>query len=70
MARRAVAMNELVEIVYQWHHGGSISAINRSLGVDRKTIRKYVRCAQQLGLKRGEPFMDEQKLLAGLQAFS
>ena len=70
MARRAVTMNELVEIVYQWHQGGSISAIKRSLGVDRKTIRKYVRCAQQLGLKRGEPFMDEQKLLGGLQGLS
>ena len=61
MARRAVTMNELVEIVYQWHHGSSISAINRSLGVDRKTIRKYVRCAQQLGLKRGEPFVESSR---------
>jgi hypothetical protein len=46
MARRQVSMNEIVEMVYQWHQGRSIQGIERSFGTDRKTIRKYVRLAQ------------------------
>ena len=46
MARRQVSMNEIVEMVYQWHQGRSIQGIERSFGTDRNTIRKYVRLAQ------------------------
>lgn len=41
-------MNEIMEILYQWHHGSSIKGIARSLGYDRKTIRRYVRCGHEL----------------------
>ncbi len=43
MARREVTMNEIVEIVYQWHKGAGVKAISRSLGFDPKTVRRYVR---------------------------
>ena len=39
-------MNEVVEMIYQWHQGASIKGIGRSLGFDRRTIRKYVTMAQ------------------------
>lgn len=68
MARRSVEMNEIVEIIYHWHKGNSIKGIKRSLKFDRKTIRKYIHMAQQLGVKRGEPLPDEQELVKGLRA--
>jgi transposase len=60
-------MNEVMEILYQWHQGIGIKGIRKSLGYDRKTIRRYVRHAQDVGLKRGEPFPDEQELLGRLK---
>lgn len=63
-------MNEIVEIIYQWHQGNTIKGIKRSLGFDRKTIRKYILMAPQLGVKRGGPFPDEQELIKGIKTFS
>jgi len=63
-------MNEIVEIVYQWHQGNTIKGIKRSLKFDRKTIRKYILIAQQLGVRKGEPFPDEQELIKGLRVLS
>jgi hypothetical protein len=40
MARRQVTMNEIIEMIYQWHQGAGFKSIRRSLGFDRKTIRK------------------------------
>ena len=45
MARREIPMNEVVETIYQWHKGMRIQDISRSLGLDRKTVRKYVHIA-------------------------
>jgi transposase len=60
-------MNEVVEIIYQWHQGAGIKTIRRSLGFDRKTIRKYLHLAQEAGVARGEPFPDEADLVQRLQ---
>jgi len=38
--------------VYQWHKGSSISQIKHSLGIDRKTIRKYIDLAEGQGFIR------------------
>jgi len=70
MARRNIGMNEIVEIIYQWHQGNTIKGIKRSLKFDRKTIRKYIHMAQQLGVRRREPFPDEQELIKGLGLLS
>ena len=63
-------MNEIVEIIYQWHQGNTIKGIKRSLEFDRKTIRKYIHMAQQPGVRRQERFPDEQKLIKGLRLLS
>ncbi len=68
MARRQVSMNEIVEIVYQWHQGRSIQGIERSFGTDRKTIRKYVRLAQAAGICRDKPFPEEAELIGRMKA--
>lgn len=52
MARKEIMMEELVEVLYQWHKGRSISQIKRALGLDRKTIRKYVELAEGHGFRR------------------
>jgi len=70
MARRQVTMNEIVEMIYQWHQGGSIKSIERSLGFDRKTIRKYVKWAQNVGVQRGESFPGEAELIARIRALT
>jgi transposase len=70
MARRKVAMNEIVEIIYHWHQGSSIKGIQRSLKFARKTIRNYIHMAQQLGVQREEPFPEEQELIKGLRLLS
>jgi transposase len=60
-------MNEVMEILLQWHQGASIKGITRSLGYDRKTVRRYVRAAEEVGLRRDEPFPDEQMICGKLK---
>lgn len=67
MARREVTMNEIVEMIYQWHQGGSIKGIQRSLGFHRRTIRKYVALAQSVGVSREGPFPEESELVEKLK---
>jgi len=64
MARRVMHMNEVMEILLQWHQGASIKGITRSLGYDRKTVRRYVRAAEEVGLNREGPFRMSRKCAA------
>jgi len=68
MARRVIHMNEVMEVLYQWHQGAGIKRITRSLGYDRKTVRRYVQAGLNAGLKREAPFPDEQEMLGRLKA--
>ena len=43
MARKEIIVEELVEVLYQWHQGRNIRQIKRSLGFDRKSIRPMAR---------------------------
>lgn len=52
MSRKEIKMEELVEVLYQWHMGRNISQIKRSLGLDRKTIRKYIELALSQGFSQ------------------
>lgn len=61
-------MNEVMEILYQWHQGAGIKKITRSLGYDRKTVRRYIKAGIDAGLRRGEAFPDEQELLGNIKA--
>jgi len=60
-------MNEIMEMIYQWHQGSGFKEIRRSLGYDRNTIRKYVRLAQAAGVERGSPFPQECELVHRLK---
>lgn len=55
MARRTFDMVDVTEILVHWHAGRSRSEIATSLGVDRKTVKKYVAPAVEAGLVPGGP---------------
>ncbi|WP_264991868.1 integrase, partial [Mycobacterium montefiorense] len=48
-------MVDVTEILVHWHAGRSLSEIAESLGVERKTVRKYVGPAIAAGLSPGGP---------------
>ncbi|MBI4332040.1 MAG: IS21 family transposase [Chloroflexi bacterium] len=51
MARRRIIVRDISEILGHWQAGRSIRAIARSLGTDRKTIKKYVKVAVEQGFQ-------------------
>lgn len=57
MARRTFDVVDVTEIFIHWYAGRSLSEVSVSLGVDRKTIRKYLAPAVAAGLVPGGPVM-------------
>jgi transposase len=53
MARRSFTVVDITEILTHWHAGRSINEMSVSLGVDRKTIRKYLQPAIAAGVTPG-----------------
>lgn len=53
MARRSFTVVDITEILTHWHAGRSINEMSLSLGVDRKTIRKYLQPAIAAGMTPG-----------------
>jgi len=48
-------MHDVVEIWSHWYAGDSLWALERNLGVDRDTLRKYIAYATAAGLEPGGP---------------
>ena len=59
MARRTFDVIDVTEILVHWHAGRSLNEMSGSLGVDRKTIRKYVAPAVAAGIAPGGPAKSE-----------
>jgi transposase len=59
MARRTFDVIDVTEILVHWHAGRSLNEVSGSLGVDRKTIRKYVAPAIVAGIVPGGPAKSE-----------
>jgi transposase len=55
MARRSFTVVDVTEILVHWYAGRSLSEVSDSLGVDRKTIRKYLAPAVAAGIVPGGP---------------
>lgn len=53
MAYREVTMIEITEVLRQWLAGGARKTIARRLGLDPKTVRRYLRAAARSGLQPG-----------------
>lgn len=61
-------MVDITEIYVHWYAGRSKSALAASLGLDRKTVRKYLAPAEAAGITPGGPPMGEadwSKLIKG-----
>ena len=66
-------MIDVVEILTHWYAGRSQNELATSLGVDRKTLRKYTAPAVAAGMVPGGPPMDEQdwrRLASGSRTWS
>jgi hypothetical protein len=61
MARRTFDVIDVAEILVHWHAGRSLSEMSGSLGVDRKTLRKYVAPAVAAGIVPGGAAKSEQE---------
>ena len=52
-----------IKFLPRWHAGYSIKRISRSLQIDRKTVRRYIRAATKEGLSRDELLPEREFLL-------
>ena len=66
MARRAIEMIEVKEVLYQWQQGRGKKTIAKSLGLARNTVREIISQAVGLGFDRNEGDIDD--IAAQLQA--
>lgn len=61
MARKSFTVNDLIEMFRHWNAGRSQVEIHQALGIDRKTIRKYLQPAVRDGIEPApEEVFDEQ----------
>ena len=58
--RRTFTVIDIVEILNHWYSGRSQAAVARSLGVDRRTVKKYVSSAERAGISPGGPPIGEE----------
>jgi hypothetical protein len=68
LPRRTFDVIDIVEILIHWYAGRSQHELAASLGVDRKTLRKYTAPARAAGMEPGGPPMGEadwRRLVAG-----
>ncbi len=54
-------MIDVTEILVHWHAGRSKNEMAGSLGVDRKTLRKYIAPAEAAGIVPGGPAKSEEE---------
>src|SRR5260370_13862760 len=64
MARRTFSMVDVAEILEHWYAGRPKVEVARSLGVDAKTVRKYVGAAVPAGVGPGGPPAAPERRLA------
>src|SRR5450759_2174328 len=60
MARRTFQVSEVVEVLQHWHAGRPKTVVAASLGVDVKTIRKYVAAAEAEGIRTGDGLVSDR----------
>jgi hypothetical protein len=69
MAYNHLEIMDIYNLVSRWHAGYTISQISRTLKLDRKTIRAYIKLAEKIGLSRNHPLPEKTELLTLFQTF-
>ena len=64
MARRAIKVTDVVELFQHWHAGRRIGELCSSLGIDPKTVRKYIAPALAAGITPGGPALSAEEWAA------
>lgn len=64
MAYRELSMIEILEVLRRFALGDRLRAIARGTGVDRKTVAKYVRAGEAVGVTRGGPPPTDEQVSA------
>lgn len=67
MAYKRITLMDIGDIIRRWHDGQSVSSIAMVLGYDRKTVRKYIRLAQQQGFSLDQPLPEMNKVRERLE---
>ncbi len=62
MGYKEITVMAIYEIVRRWYDQQKIAHIAKALGYDRKTVRHYIKLAQQLGLSQQQPLPDKDQL--------
>src|SRR5450759_5179513 len=60
MARRTFQVIDVMEVLQHWHAGRPKTVVAASLGVDVKTIRKYVAAAEAEGIRPGDGLVSDR----------
>ena len=64
MAYREMRTVDIDQVMRRWLAGEGIRSIGRATGLDRNTVRRIVRLAENAGVQRETPWPDEGKLQA------
>ena len=67
MAYSPKGIMDICDIVSRWHSGYTIKGMSDALGVDRKTVRRYVRAAEEVGISREKPLPGREELITLLR---
>jgi len=63
MRYKEITAMDIYEIIRRWHDRQKIAHIAKALGYDRKTVRRYIKLAQQQGVSQQQPLPDKQQLM-------
>ena len=63
MGYKEITVMDIYEIIRRWHDQQKIAHIANALGYDRKTVRQYIKLAQQQGLSQQQPLPSKDRLI-------
>lgn len=63
MAFKRITKMDLYDIITRWHADYNISQLSEFSGMDRKTVRHYVRILEQAGISKAQPLPGREELL-------
>jgi len=69
MSFKRITTVDIYETFRRWHAGHSIKQISRSLGYDRKTIRKHLNLTTKIGFSRQAPLPSREDFTLKLEQF-